>query len=48
MEGDEKLAFLVVYHLDKMHYVFPDGHELPSMPFVSRLVLDAVKCAQRN
>ena len=48
IEGDGELAFLVTDHLDKMHEVFPDSHELPRMPSMSRFVLDAVKFAQRN
>ena len=43
MEGDGELSFLVADHLDKMHEVYPDGHELPRLPSVSRLVLDAVQ-----
>ena len=46
MEGYGELAFLVADHLHKTHEICLDGHELPRMTSVSRLVLDALQFVQ--
>ena len=48
VEGDGELSFLVADYLDKMHEVNPNGHELPRITSVSRLVLDTVQFVQGN